>query len=263
MGWKRSGLPKLIMIRTAGSEKSMNPSDSSSPSPPIPDEKLASLSYETIDALEPAGARPVWVYAVAGLYTILLVVFLTFPAWASWAFQPTGSELGFLVICTGTITAGGFTLILIPVRASRRRPITRRSIWIPILGSGLLAGALVAGAGLALGEYLNMNGDTVGWEILFGAVLVWAAWAVIFGLVAFNGRERGVGLWLHRWLIAGSALELLVAVPTHIIVRRRHDCCGGIATGLGICLGVVVMFISFGPSVLLLYYRRRKQIVRD
>jgi hypothetical protein len=55
-------------------------------------------------------------------------------------------------------------------------------------------------------------------------------------------------------------LELLVAVPTHIVVRRRSDCCAGFATGLGICIGVVIMFVAFGPSILLLYYRRRKQI---
>ena len=56
---------------------------------------------------------------------------------------------------------------------------------------------------------------------------------------------------LHRKLIAGSALELVVAVPSHIIVRNRGDCCGGFLTGTGICIGVVVAFISFGPSVLL------------
>jgi hypothetical protein len=28
-----------------------------------------------------------------------------------------------------------------------------------------------------------------------------------------------------RWLLRGSILELLVAVPSHVIVRRRDDCC--------------------------------------
>ena len=65
---------------------------------------------------------------------------------------------------------------------------------------------------------------------------------------------------LHRYLIAGSVLELLVAVPSHIIVRRRDECCAGLLTGTGICLGVVITLVSFGPSVLLLYYRRFKQI---
>jgi hypothetical protein len=66
---------------------------------------------------------------------------------------------------------------------------------------------------------------------------------------------------LHRTLIVGSVMELLVAVPTHIIVRRRPECCAGIETGIAICVGVAVMFVAFGPSVFLLYYRRRKQIV--
>jgi hypothetical protein len=65
---------------------------------------------------------------------------------------------------------------------------------------------------------------------------------------------------LHRWLLAGSVLELLVAVPTHIAVRQRRECCAGIATGLGICAGVAVMLLSFGPSIGFLYYRRWKQV---
>ena len=67
---------------------------------------------------------------------------------------------------------------------------------------------------------------------------------------------------LHRWLLAGSVLELLVAVPTHVVVRRREECCAGMATGLGICVGIGVMIVGFGPSVALLYYRRWKQISR-
>jgi len=31
---------------------------------------------------------------------------------------------------------------------------------------------------------------------------------------------------------------------------------------MGICFGVVVMFIAFGPSVVMLFYRRRKQITK-
>jgi hypothetical protein len=55
-------------------------------------------------------------------------------------------------------------------------------------------------------------------------------------------------------------LELLIAVPTHIVVRRRDECCAGIATGVAICIGVAVMIVAFGPSVVLLYYRRWNQI---
>ena len=34
----------------------------------------------------------------------------------------------------------------------------------------------------------------------------------------------------------------------------------GLETGVGICVGVTVMIIAFGPAVLLLYWKRWKQI---
>jgi hypothetical protein len=70
-----------------------------------------------------------------------------------------------------------------------------------------------------------------------------------------------VAATLHRWLLGGSVAELIVAVPTHIVVRQRGYCCAGIYTGTGIVFGVAVMIIAFGPSVGFLFYRRWKKIM--
>jgi len=58
------------------------------------------------------------------------------------------------------------------------------------------------------------------------------------------------------WLIKGSVLELLVAVPCHIIVRQREWCCGQYVSAYGIAAGIAVMLLAFGPSALLLYKRK-------
>jgi hypothetical protein len=59
-----------------------------------------------------------------------------------------------------------------------------------------------------------------------------------------------------RLLIAGSILELLVAVPTHVYSRAKDHCCGGYATIWGIGVGISVMLFAFGPGVFFLFVRR-------
>jgi hypothetical protein len=61
------------------------------------------------------------------------------------------------------------------------------------------------------------------------------------------------------WLLKGSILELIIAVPCHIVVRHRQDCCAPFATFWGISMGVGVMLLSFGPGVLFLFLDRMKQ----
>lgn len=82
----------------------------------------------------------------------------------------------------------------------------------------------------------------------------WVLWAVIFGIY-----RRGSSDLVNRlvgWLLKGSVLELLIAVPCHVIVRRRNECCAPIITGAGIATGIAIMLLSFGPSVLFLVSKR-------
>ncbi len=220
--------------------------------------------YGVRDAAAP-GRRRVWVYLVVGIYLAVDGALMTLPVWGQANLGPDGLRI--VAPAITILGACGLALLIVPVRVKRRRPVTRRSIVVPIVASGLLMGGLVLGGGFALAELFAplQNGsheisDRVGWAVVVVAAAVWAAWAVLF-LIIFRGREpASLGMKLHRALIAGSILELFVAVPAHIIVRRRNECCAGIMTGTGICLGVAVALVSFGPSVLLLYFKRRKQI---
>jgi hypothetical protein len=219
------------------------------------------LPYESKDRQKPQGARPWWVYGLLAAYLLLLAGVLLLPAIMQYSEQSSNDEsfIWIVTISVCGLVVCGLTLMVLPIRVIRQRPISRRSIWFPIIGSGLLAGTLLFGGGMALSELLKAS-DAAGWAILFSSIGVWAGWSIVFSLIAFRSGSGKIGMTLHRLLIAGSVLELLVAVPSHVIVRRRNDCCAGMATGFGICVGLSVMIVSLGPSVLILYHRRRKRI---
>jgi len=224
------------------------------PGQPIP----VPLEYQRPASDKLAEPRPKWVYAIITSHLLLLVGLLTMPAWATWLFNSPDMRVQ-LGLCVSVLVIAGLTLMIVPVRAVRQRRVTRRSVWFPIIGSGLLIALLFFGGGMAFEEFLNENGNITN-QLLIAAGIIWVLWSGIFILITFSVDPAGIGMKLHRWLVAGSVLELLVAVPTHLVVPRRTDCCVGIATGMGICICVAVMFVAFGPSVLLLYCRRHKQI---
>jgi hypothetical protein len=198
------------------------------------------------------------VYAVVGAYGLLLGALLLLPAWVLWM---DGAEFLILAVLTVLVLVGcGLTLTLVPVRVVRRRPVQRRNLWWPIAGGGLLAGALLAAAVLAVIELCTTADSAVGafWYCALGGALVWIGWGVIFLLMVRARSPEHVGMKLHRWLFLGSVAELLVAVPCHIVVRRRTECCAGIATGTAIFVGAAVMIVALGPGVFLLYHRRAR-----
>lgn len=89
------------------------------------------------------------------------------------------------------------------------------------------------------------------WAMIF---VVWALWGVVF--YAFSKRKSAVIEKAVSWLIKGSVLELLVAVPCHVIVRQREWCCAQYISAWGIATGIAIMLMAFGPSALFLYRRK-------
>ena len=65
---------------------------------------------------------------------------------------------------------------------------------------------------------------------------------------------------VYRWLVAGSVLELLIALPSHVIVRRRYGCTGPEVTAFGVATGLVILLMSLGPGVLFLYRARMRRL---
>ena len=91
-------------------------------------------------------------------------------------------------------------------------------------------------------------------EVLGLLAFLWVFWGVVFYTYCHDASAAVSRA--TAWLLRGSVLELLVAVPCHVIVRRRNDCSAPVATGFGIVTGIAIMLLSFGPSVLFLFKKR-------
>ena len=89
-------------------------------------------------------------------------------------------------------------------------------------------------------------------------IVNWLAWLVIFRLFANRADPKSYIKRIVKWLMRGSILELLIAVPSHIIVRHKNVCCAQMTTAAGIAAGLAVMFFAFGPGLYYLYRERIK-----
>ena len=93
-------------------------------------------------------------------------------------------------------------------------------------------------------------------------LLIWGVWAGLF-FVYWRQGDRYTQLGrMVRGLVAGSLIEVFVAVPVHVWATRQRECycCRGTYTTL--VFAGAVLFWAFGPGIVLLYkreeYRRRK-----
>jgi hypothetical protein len=160
---------------------------------------------------------------------------------------------------------GQATLLFLSVDTSWRRLKPRSHLKTTCVITGMLLMMLTV-SGL-FSVIAAVYGDDVDRHVA-GKVVIWPAgpvtWAaqwLLWGLV-FSRYVRDTGDVISRataWLLKGSVLELLIAVPCHVIVRRRDDCSAPAATSFGITTGIAIMLLSFGPSVLLLFQKRMER----
>jgi len=172
----------------------------------------------------------------------------TFSEWMYWA------GLGVMIV-------GQAVMLLAPVDLALQRPTSRRSVLWPTLASGLMVGLLVVGVVISVDEYIRKDKATGSLIILLPVIfVVWAVWTLVFYRTSRDAAPMDVMTRQCRYLLKGSILELLVAVPTHIVARARDYCCAGFWTFLGIAFGVSVMLFSFGPGVFFLFAARWKRL---
>ncbi len=187
------------------------------------------------------------------------------------------------------LVAGQVMLLLVPIDISGRRLPSRRKLKVPfIVGTFLLGNLCLAGVVCFLCAIFRDGGlaifDAQNWLIwiynalhdpahhiqstnshsilplLWPLLVSWFIWAFIFRRAARADDPEAMIKRLTRWLLRGSILELLVAVPSHVIVRRRDDCCAPIGTFWGIATGISVMLLCFGPGVYFLFVERFQRL---
>ncbi len=227
-----------------------------------------------------------WAALTVLLYTVALLM-LTVPAiWIafnSWSGKGVSLPFALRIYRHGSywlwltmLVAGQALLLLLPIHIAERRLPARRPLKTPVIVSAFfLANLCFAGLVSILCLYFQEDGvNFFGYFLPFkpnqvspsdfstglGAVITgiafWIIWAVIFRGFAKSDGPDALLKRIVRWLLRGSILELLVAVPSHIIVRRRGDCCAPLGTFWGIATGISVMLLCFGPGVFFLFVER-------
>ena len=157
-------------------------------------------------------------------------------------------------------------LLLVPTDLVHGRPVVRRKLLVPVLTSGLLLCLLLlAGLGSLVFAIAGDDSDKlIGTKLLAFLPLpcFWGVWGWVFYVYHRTRDPEALIARLVKSLLRGSILELLVAVPSHVIVRQRNDCCAPLGTFAGIVTGLSLMLMSFGPGVLFLFARRFRDLRR-
>jgi WD40 repeat protein len=233
---------------------------------------LTVLLYATIVLLL---AGPVVLICFAG--ETHLTALRIFQGWFFW--------MWFTVLIIGQVL-----LLLLPIDISERRLTSRRQLKLPVIVTAFFLaslfflaflsilcvlfkdqGILLVNADYELQMIKNAfaqnkkeatvhANDVFGWGFWLGAVgmtaIFWCFWGMVFYRRAKNDDPKSLVKRCTQWLLRGSILELLVAVPSHIIVRRRDDCCAPLGTFWGITTGISIMLLCFGPGVFFLFVER-------
>lgn len=216
-------------------------------------------------------ARKKWPVITILLYTmwvtvVLMPAILFIVLWLS----DTGPDLDdigsfygefwqFWIFCAILIISQ-FLLLVVPVKIVKQRPKPQRSFWVTAIATGVLF-AIVA-LGIAWSIAVAIWGDDAGdgdralWLAPVFLLVNWLVWSLVFRTFARNADPRSTIRRLMQWLLHGTILELLIAVPSHAIARHKDVCCAHGVTAAGMATGLAIMLISFGPGMYFMYAER-------
>jgi hypothetical protein len=212
-----------------------------------------------------------WALMTVGLYAVSLLI-LTLPV-ILLCFSPQGTEKftpheafslylepsywGFIA----ALMLVQSVFLFIPLQIVRERPLRRRSWWWLAILAALMMGLLVLAMAVAVctALWLDDGGKNAGWTCVALGVAGWIIWAIIFAHFARSNPATAFSR-IMKTMLVGSVTELLVAIPCHVYVRQKDQCCADFATFIGIVTGLSVLLFALGPGVFLLFVKRSREL---
>ena len=202
-----------------------------------------------------------WGIVVTAFYAVIVMLLFSFGVvllaedwWAfdSWDQSDVGGLLLLALIPTAFLVSGQTLLLVLSVDTSWRRLKPQRHAKVTAGLVGLMIGILTVAILFAIA--MAHSGDNI--EIVIGSWFTDTWVENLSEASSFTLFLAIVTLIWGCWGVKGSVLELLVAVPCHIIVRQREWCCAQYVSAYGIAAGIAIMLMAFGPSALFLYKRK-------
>ncbi len=233
-----------------------------------------------------------WALLTVCFYVLVLtalaapVIAIAFAKW--WGSDQGGSvDTAFTIYQDGgfwiwlaVLALGQGLMLLVPVAMAERRLPSRRRLLVPVVTAAFfLMALLVSGIFSVLcaiiiddafkvftfinklagvDEKLSPSAYQINSWLGFLIIVLgfWMLWGWIFFRSTRADDPNALIKRATRWLVRGSILELLVAIPSHIIIRNRNACCAPMGTFWGITTGLSVMLLCFGPGVFFLFAER-------
>ena len=194
---------------------------------------------------------------------------------------PNNDEVIYLIWIPAAVIVLMQYLLILPLARPVKKNGTPRRPWYAAVIAGLLWALLVGGLFSLLAELPRLpyaleivapsNGydpeaqadQTVEdltawlWLVAFGfMVCTWIGWT----WALFHAMRSQPNTWLSRtirWLLVGSCIELAIALPLYLIVRRRFDCWCALPSLWAVCFSMAALLTLTGPGAILLWHRRR------
>ncbi len=205
-----------------------------------------------------------WAFLTTLLYLAVLSVLCVPLLLLLWDPSNSGMLQLFYIWIVPVLVLCQAALLFVPVAVSEGRPVARRRVAVSaVIGAipmAVMVAAIVQMTALMIWPEGSpfWSGSPKVWVGSFLGALgaLWAFWGTLFYRSYASADPLSFSNRTTRWLMKGSILEVIVAIPSHIISRNRGECCAPMFSLLGIATGLSIALMAFGPSVFLLFAKR-------